>query len=410
MRKAWLLCCAIGLAPTAHARDLSFSDAVARAAADGPTIEARASAVRAAELSVRPAAQLPDPQLVLGLQNVPIEGPDAHRLDRDEMTMQAVGLMQDMPSGPERRARRAMAAAEASRAGAELELARLEARLDAARAWIGAYHAERRVEILSRLAREARAAAEAARARLAAGGGSIDDAIGAEIEAARIDDRNADARAATIAARAELRRWLGNAADAPLANQAPTFAIDANQLREHLRHHPGLVAFQAESEFADANLRMARAERAPGWSWTAMYQRRDDSFGDMASIEFRIGLPLFQAWRQGPLVEARRADQARVAAERVATEREHEAMLEAGLAEYAATQANLERAQITRLPLARQRAEAAAGAFASGSIGAAQLIAARRDALEAELEAVDLSERLAALGAALTLQYTEDTP
>jgi outer membrane protein TolC len=366
--------------------------------------------VRAAELSVRPAGQLPDPQLVLGLQNVPIEGPDAYRLDRDEMSMQAVGIMQDMPSGPERRARRAMAAAEAGRAGAGLELARLEARLGAARAWIGGYYAERRVEILSRLAREARASAQAARARLAAGGGSVDDAIGAEIEAARIDDRHADARAAAIAARAELHRWLGEAADEPLANEAPIFAVDANYLRTHLRHHPGLIAFQAESALADANLRMARAERAPDWGWTAMYQRRDDSFGDMASIELRIGLPLFQAWRQGPLVEARRADQARVAADRVATEREHEAMLEAGVAEYAAAQSNLERARTTRLPLARQRAEAAAGAFASGTASAAQLIAAQRDALEAELDLIDLGEILAALGAALTLQYGEPTP
>jgi hypothetical protein len=82
---------------------------------------------------------LPDPQLVVGLQNVPVEGPDAYRLGRDEMTMQTVGIMQDMPSGAERRARRAMAQAEAERSGVGLEIARLEARLGAARAWIAAY-------------------------------------------------------------------------------------------------------------------------------------------------------------------------------------------------------------------------------------------------------------------------------
>jgi hypothetical protein len=141
-----------------------------------------------------------------------------------------------------------------------------------------------------------------------------------------------------------------------------------------------------------------------------MYQRRDDAYGDMASIEVRIGLPLFQAWRQGPLVEARKADQGRVVAEGAAAEREHLAMLEAGLADYAATSANLERARATRLPLARQRAEAAAGAFAGGTMNADNLIAARRDALEAELDVISLSERRAMLGAALTLQYAERTP
>lgn len=409
MRFAWLACCAIGVVPIAHAQDLSFEDVIARAD-EGPSVVARRAAVRAADLSVRPAGQLPDPQLVLGLQNVPVEGPDAYRLGRDEMTMQTVGVMQDMASGAERRARRAVAQAEAGRMEAGLDLARIEARLRAARAWTAAYYAGRRIDVMSALAREARASAEAARGRLAAGGGGVSEAIAAEIESARMEDRRADAGAALIAARADLRRWIGDAADAPLAALEPEFTVDPGHLRAHLRRHPALLAFQAEAVAADADLRMARAERIPDWSWTAMYQRRDDAFGDMASIEVRIGLPLFQAWRQDPLVEARRADQGRVAAERAAAEREHLAMLEAGLAEYAATQANLERARATRLPLARQRAEAAAGAFAGGTMSADGLIAARRDALEAELDVIALSERRAMLGAALSLQYAERTP
>jgi outer membrane protein TolC len=409
MRIAWLACCVIGIVPIAHAQDLSFQDAVARAET-GPSVIARREAARGAQLAVRPAGQLPDPQLVVGLQNVPVEGPDAYRLGRDEMTMQTVGIMQDMPSGAERRARRAMAQAEAERSGVGLEIARLEARLGAARAWIAAYYAQRRVDVLTGLAREARASAQAARGRLAAAGGGVDAAIAAEIESARFEDRGADARAALIAARAELRRWIGEAASEPLTADEPQFAIDAEHMRAHVRRHPALLAFQAEADAADAGLRMARAERIPDWSWTAMYQRRDDSFGDMASVEVRIGLPLFQAWRQGPLVEARRADQGRVAAENAAAEREHIAMLEAGLADYAATEANLERARATRLPLARQRAEAAAGAFAGGAMSADALIAARRDALEAELDVIALSERRATLGAALTLQYAERTP
>ncbi len=409
MRIAWLACCAIGIVPIAHAQELSFQDAVTRAE-EGPSIVSRREAARGAQLAVRPAGQLPDPQLVLGLQNVPVEGPDAYRLGRDEMTMQTVGVMQDMTSGAERRARRAMAQADVERAEAGLDLARLEARLGAARAWIAAYHAQRRVEVLRALAREARASAQAARGRLAAGGGGVDAAIAAEIEAARIEDRSADAAAALVAARAELRRWIGEAADEPLSSDEPQFAVDAEHLRVHVRRHPALLAFQAEADAADAGLRMARAERIPDWSWTAMYQRRDGSFGDMASVEVRIGLPLFQAWRQGPLVEAGRADQRRVAAERASAEREHLAALESGLAEYAATQANLVRARDTRLPLARQRADAAAGAFASGATSTDTLIAARREALEAELDVIGLSERRALLGAALTLQYAETTP
>jgi outer membrane protein TolC len=285
----------------------------------------------------------------------------------------------------------------------------VDAQLNAARAWINTYYAQARIHVLTRLGRDAHAQGQAARARLSAGGG-VDDAIAAEIEAARIEDRTANANAAAIAARAELRRWIGVEADEMLSTDAPVFVIDAGQLRHHLETHPALAAADADEAMAAADLRAARADRVPDWSWQAMYQHRDPAFGDMASIEVRIGLPLFQPWRQGPLIDARRADQASAAANRVAIEREHSATLESGLAEYAATEANLARARDTRVPLARQRAEAAASAFAAGTISSMQLIAARRDALEAELDLIDLEERLALVGASLTLQYSGDAP
>lgn len=408
--RACLMAGAVALAPSAHADPLSFTDAVTHAASDSPTVAARADAYDAARHAITPAGQLPDPQLVLGLQNVPIEGPDRYRLDRDQMTMQSVGIMQDMRSFAALGAESAQARAQAERAQANLGVARIDAELNAARAWINIYYAQRRSEVLARLGQEAHAQARAARARLSAGGGSVDDAIAAEIDAARLDDRAAEIGAAATAARAELRRWIGADADEALAADAPTFTIDPDHLRDHLQHHPALAAAEADQAVASANLRAAQADRVPDWSWQAMYQHRDPSFGDMASVEVRIGLPLFQHWRQGPLVEARRADEASAEANRAAIEREHVSMLESSLAEYTATQANLARARETRLPLARQRAEAVTAAFAAGTSSASEMIAARRDALEAELDLIDLEEREALIGASLTLQYAEPSP
>jgi len=410
MRIAWALACAAVLAPAAYAQDLSFNEALERAASGGPTIVARRAALDAAERGIGPAGALPDPELVLAIENVPATGPDRYRLDRDEMTMQRVGVMQEMPSFAELGARRAMARAEADRAGAGLEVGRLEARLGAAQAWIGLYYAERRAALLQRLVSEARASAEAARGRLASGAGSVDEAVAAEVEAARFEDRAAEAGASVISMRAELRRWIGAAADEPLSDEAPAFVIDAVMLRHHLRRHPALAAYEAETEIAQAGLRMARAERWPDWSWELSYGRRDPALEDMASVEVRVGLPLFQAWRQGPLIDARRADVARAGAERDATLREHEAMLEAGVAQHAALTASVARARDVRVPLSRQRAEAASGAFAAGNASLPALIAARRDALEAELDLIMLEERLALTGAGLTLQYAEAAP
>ncbi len=409
MPRAWPLLIAVAFAPAAYAQPLSFADALARSA-EGPVVSASAAALRAAELSVGPAGALPDPQLVLGLENVPLSGDDRYRLDRDEMTMRRIGIMQEMPSGAERRARRAIARAQAARAGAGLDSARLQARLGAAQAWIGLYFAERRVEVLSRLAEETRDLAEAARARLSAGAGSVDDAIAAEIGAARVADRRADAEAGVSGSRAELRRWIGGDAAQLLAADVPMFNIEPEQFRRNLRNHPSLGRLRAEAAQAEAEVRMARAERQPDWSWELAYGRRDPSFGDMASVEVRVGLPLFQGSRQGPIVEARRADLISAGAEREAAAREYEAMLEASLAEFAALTANLERGRGTRLILARQRANAAIGAFAAGEMTLSALIEARGQALEEEVDLLELEQRRAGLAAALSLQFSAPKP
>lgn len=408
MRNAWLLCCAIGIAPVAQAEPLTFSDAVARAGADGPTINARSAALSAAKRMIKPASQLPDPQLALGLDSFPVSGPNAGSFRRDDFTWVNVGIMQDMPSGAKRRARTGAAVAGANRALADLEVGRLEARLGAAQAWLSLFYAERRQTLLDQLAGDARAAANAARTRLSAGAG-VDDALATEVDAARIEDRKADNRAMIATARADLRRWIGDAADEPLGDVLPEFSIEPDLMREHLIHHVALAAVDAEASEAEANVKLARAETHPDWSWGLSYQRRDPAFGDYVSAEVKFSLPLFQGSRQRPLIVSKLDEVNRIGAERAALLREHSAALESRLAEREALMANLKRARDVRLPLSRQRASAAAGALAGGTSSVAQSISARREALEAELDAITLDERLSELNAALSLEYGEIT-
>lgn len=406
MSRTWLVCLAVGFAQTAHAQDaLSFADAVSRAAEDGPTIDARRASVVAAERSIGPAGRLPDPQLTIGLNDIPVTGPNAGSLTRDDFTMQRIGVMQDVPNRAERRARTAAAAAEAQKAKAGLSVAGLDARLGVAQAWIALYFAERRAALLDRLEQEAQLRSETIRGRFGAGGASVDETVVAAIDASQVEDRKGETVAALSTARAALHRWLGDAADMPIADEAPVFRIDPVALRNQIQHHPSLRTFAAERSFAEANVALAQSDTRPDWSWEVSYGRRDPAFGDLASVGLRVGLPLFQGSRQKPIIEARRADVARVEAEREATRREHTAVLEQRLAEYAALDANVRRARDVRLPLARQRSSAAIGAHSAGATSVDQLIAARTDALEAELDLIDLEERLAVVGAMLTLEY-----
>lgn len=409
MSRKWLVCLAVGFAQTANAQEtLSFAEAVSRAVEAGPTIEARRASVEAAEQSIGPAGRLPDPQLTVELSDVPVTGPNAGSLTRDDFTMQRVGIMQDVPNRSERRARTAVAAAEADRARAGLSVVSLDARIGAAQAWIALHFAQRRLALVDRLEQESQLHSETIRGRFGAGGASVDETVVAVIDASQAGDRRAEAVAKIASARAMLRRWIGEAADEPTASEPPTFRVDPVALRDRLQRHPSIGSFAAERSLAEANVALAQADTRPDWAWEVSYGRRDPAFGDLASVGLRIGLPLFQGGRQKPIIAARRADVGRVQAEREAAVRERTAVLEQQLADYAALEANVRRAKETRLPLARQRSAAALGAHGAGAGSVVQLIAARTGELEIEIDLLDLEERLALVGASLTLEYGDN--
>lgn len=204
--------------------------------------------------------------------------------------------------------------------------------------------------MLLTLAADAATLEQATTASLGAGAGKPDAALSARLQAARLEDRIADARFEAAAARAELERWIGPLGPDRLGPAPPVFEIDAAALRAHLAHHVELAGSSAALARAEAEIETARAGRNSDWSWSLMYGRRDPAFGDMLSLGVRFSLPLFQSDRQTPTIDAKRADLRRVGSEREALLREHRAMLEARLAEHAQLAGRLARARDVVLP------------------------------------------------------------
>jgi hypothetical protein len=90
--------------------------------------------------------------------------------------------------------------------------------------------------------------------------------------------------------------------------------------------------------------------------------------------------------------------------------REHRAMLEARLAEHASLTERLIRARDVVLPLAKQREAVASAAHEAGKLSLADLVAARVATAEAELDRLDLEQRLSLVDAFLSLEYGEGAP
>ena len=108
-------------APVALAQTLTFNEALAMAVREAPALRAGSARVDSAQLATAPAGELPDPSLVLGLDNVPVEGDDRFSTGEDFMTMQRIGVMQEFTSPAKRRAR-------TEQAQAQVELMRADAR------------------------------------------------------------------------------------------------------------------------------------------------------------------------------------------------------------------------------------------------------------------------------------------
>src|SRR5688572_15110955 len=83
---------------SAFGQPLSLDDALKAAEAQSPRLVAQRAMINSAAEQVGRAAELPDPRLRLGIENLPATGADRLRYDRDAMTMRSVGWMQEFPN------------------------------------------------------------------------------------------------------------------------------------------------------------------------------------------------------------------------------------------------------------------------------------------------------------------------
>src|SRR4051794_22237438 len=112
----------------AELRPLGFEEALQTAEQRSARLVAQEAAVGAASEQAARAAELPDPKLRLGLDNVPVSSPDAFSLTRDFMTMRRIGYAQEMPNADKRQARSQRALREQAVEAATLAAQRAQVR------------------------------------------------------------------------------------------------------------------------------------------------------------------------------------------------------------------------------------------------------------------------------------------
>ena len=388
-----------------RAEPLSFETALRIAARSSPDIAVQSANVSAARSSATASGRLPDPKLAVGIENLPVTGPDQWSLTRDFMTMRKIGVMQQIPNAAKRAAQSAGAEAAVSRAEAERRVSILKAQTETAVAWLDRYYLDRRGALFDELERENQLFSDAVRAQLAAGRATPAEVVEPQEEAADIADRRDELTAQIAKSKAVLERWVGAAADAPLAGEPPALVLDAEGLRGHVHQHPELTAYIPMTQMAQAAVHEAEANKRPDWGVELAYARRGSAYSDMVSLEFTLDLPLFTKNRQDPQIRARRAELSRVESERDAMFRDHTQELEDDLAVYDMTTRQLARLRDTRLDLAEQKAQYTFASYRGGTGDLASVLAARRERIDVRLKRIELEGKRAVAAARLYYFY-----
>jgi outer membrane protein TolC len=249
-------------------------------------LRAEAAAARAL---VEPAAALPNPMLMAGVQNKQID-----LRDDEMMTMYMVGMSQTLVRPEKREARRDAAELTITAAERELDSQRAEIERDVLLAWYELASTDAQINAAEMVREMIAAVVAAARVRYEVGNAMQGEVIRAQLEQSNLEHDLLRLRAARRAAIARLLPLL----ELPLDTDVPKvtmpeetedLAIDAPAVAP--ADHPAILALEAEVARAEAEIRLVRADATPDIDLEAQYgYRRIER--DVFSLTARVELPL----------------------------------------------------------------------------------------------------------------------
>lgn len=355
------------------------------------------------------AGQLPDPVLKLGVENVPLSGPARFSLSRDDMTMQRIGVMQELTSSDKRRLREERVQRDGERVRAErLETASMIER-ESALAWIERRYAQVLTQLIRQQVDENRLQAQGAELAFRTGRGSQADVFAARAAVANVEDRLRQTQRQVEGARVMLARWIGHEA----AGAAPAGSVPWQQppvavaLLQRLQELPALKVLEAQVAAAETEARQAQANRRPDVTVEAMYGRRP-AYPDMFSIGVSIPLPIHRGDRQDREVAAKLVAVAEAQARYQDALAAQEGAIRAQLTEWESGRQRVGRLQAELLPVAHNRTEGALSSYRSGKGDLLAVLAARRDELDAQMQVLQLEMDTARLWAQLNFIVPQD--
>lgn len=280
---------------------------VAGALAKSPDLAAARARQSAAREMERPAAALADPTAgpVLQIADFP-----NYTIGTEDMSMAGAQLSQPLPYPGKRRARAEVARAETAQR--ESEVADLERRITAAVRTLYArlYAIDQEQKALDAGRELADLLSATARARYASGGAEQESLLKAQLQVTRLEERMEDHHAERLAVVAELNRWLGRPGGAPIGVVAELPAVNPPSFPFW---EEGAVAGSsrvrmARAAIATAERRVAKArlDLKPDFTPAGTFATRGPR-GPVLMLSVGVELPFWKREKQEPLLRAAEA-------------------------------------------------------------------------------------------------------
>ncbi|MEJ1165364.1 TolC family protein [Variovorax sp. CCNWLW186] len=375
----------------AAAAPLSLQNALQLAAQRSETTRAARAGLSSAKEAAHAAAQLPDPTLRVGIDNLPATGPDRFHTAREPMTMKRIGISQEWLSADKRAARQAAADASVGRETVQAQAALAETRLQTALAYVEAFYAGEALKLATLMERHAHEELEASRARLSSAAGSSQDVLALTGARGVSEDDAAEIRQQQNAARVALQRWTGVQPD-ELVPPAGTVALPSEEA--YVAAHPAVAAMQRDVEVAAQAAAVTASNRKPNWTWELAYGQRT-GYADMVSVGVSIPLPVAPGDRQDRDTAAKLALAGKAEAELAEAMRAATAEYKSLIGDAQRLQQRIDRYRAGVVVTAGQRAAAATAAYRSNQGDLAALFQARHAEVEAQRKLLALQRDLA---------------
>jgi len=273
------------------ASGLDFNDpraVVAAALESHPTLTRMRAEAAAARERVAPAASLPNPMLMAGVQNKQVD-----LRDDEMMTMYMVGVSQTLVRREKRDARRDAAELEALAAEKQIDSARAEIERDVLLAWYELGATDAQLAATARIREMIDAVVASARVRYEVGTAMQADVIRAQLQGSDLDHETLRLRGTRRAVATRLLSLIGLPVDTiippvTMPENTDDLAIDAPAAPPD--DHPALLALQAEVGRAEEEIRLMKLDLRPDLDLEAQYGFRPTQ-RDMFSVVARIELP-----------------------------------------------------------------------------------------------------------------------